>query len=64
MALCSEERFKVTFYNSLALCSEERFKVTFYNSLLVFAVFHLRLVLMFSYFFFFETLRLCYLDTG
>ena len=52
MALCSEERFKVTFYNSLALCSEERFKVTFYNSLLVFAVFHLRLVLMFSFFFF------------
>lgn len=31
----------------MALCLEERFKVTFYNSLLVFAVLHLRLGFMF-----------------
>ena len=39
----------------MALCLEERFKVTFYNFLLVFAVLRLRVGFMFSIFFFRNT---------
>ena len=38
----------------MALCLEERFKVTFYNFLLVFVVLHLRLGFMFYIYFFFR----------